>query len=72
MRWYNAMDPQKAINCDDLCREFLCQYLCNTDLTIILRDLKLIKQELKEGFSDYLARWRVNIAHMVDRPSEAD
>jgi len=50
------MDPRKVMNCDDLCREFLCQY--SYKLPITLRDLELINEEQKEEFSDYLTRWR--------------
>jgi len=72
MIWYNATDPRKAMNWNDLCRKFLRQYLYNANLLITLRDLELIKSEEKEWFSDYLARWRAKATHMVDHPSKVD
>ena len=56
IRWYNTIDPLQVTNWDDLCNELLSQYSYNTDLPIMLRDLELLKQEKKDGFTDYLAR----------------
>ncbi|KAJ8425183.1 hypothetical protein Cgig2_004687 [Carnegiea gigantea] len=58
MRWYNTVDPRKVMNWDDLCKEFLNQYSYNPDLPITLRDPAFLKQEEKEGFTNYLARYR--------------
>jgi len=55
------------MNWEDLGREFLHQYSYNTDLPITLRDLELIKQEEKEGFSNYLARWRAKATGLTLR-----
>ncbi|KAJ8422386.1 hypothetical protein Cgig2_024804 [Carnegiea gigantea] len=72
MRWCSNIDPRKVMNCDDPCKEFLNQYSYNTDLPITLRDLELLKQEEKEGLTNYLARWRAKATYMVGRPSEID
>jgi len=55
MRWYNAVDLRKVMNWDNHHREFLHQQSYNAGLPITLKDLELIKQEAKEGFSEYLA-----------------
>jgi len=56
---------------DDLCRDFLHKYSYNADLLITLKDLELIKEEGKEGFSDYHAG-EAKATHMADWSSEAD
>jgi len=50
---------------DDLCRDFLHKYSYNADLLITLKDLELIKEEGKEGFSDYHAG-EAKATHMAD------
>jgi len=32
----------------------------------------MIQQEEKEGFSDFLNRWRVKVTHIADQSVEAD
>jgi hypothetical protein len=39
---------------------------------ITKRDLEVTKQTEKEGFTDFLARWRGKAAKMIERPSEAE
>jgi len=39
---------------------------------MVLRNLKLLRQEGKEGFYEYLARWMVNVTHMVDQSSKVN
>jgi len=41
MRRYNAVDPQKLINWDDLNKDFLHRYSYNADLPITLKNLKM-------------------------------
>ena len=53
------------MNSDDMCREFLHQCSYNSDLLITLRDLELLEQKEKEGYTDYLARWKAKAAQIV-------
>jgi len=39
IRWYNAMEPWKAMNWNDLYRKLFLQYSYNVDLPITVRDL---------------------------------
>lgn len=71
-RWYHALDSQKTSSWDELCREFITQYSCNTEAPFTIRDLEMIKQEDKESFTDFLIRWRSHAAHMTNRPTEVD
>lgn len=70
--WYHALDAQKTNSWDELCREFINQYSCNTEAPFTLLDLEMIKQEGKESFNDFLIRWRSKAAHMSNRPTEVD
>ena len=72
VRWYNAVKPWKVTNWDDLYKKFLKQYSYNTIFLITLKDLGWLMQEEKEGFTDYLARWRVEVAHIVGRSFQID
>lgn len=71
-QWYHSLDPQKTNSWEELCREFLNQYSCNTEAPFTIRDLELYKQEENETFSTFLLRWKMKAAHMANRPVEAD
>jgi len=72
MRWYNTVNPWKVNNWDDMCKEFLCLYSYNADLSITSKDIELIKQEEKKNVSNFDAQWRVVVAHMANKPLTAD
>ena len=67
MRWCNTVELQKVTNYDDCRKEFLCQYSCNFDVPITLRDLKLTKQKEKESLFFFLAGWMAKAAHMANQ-----
>ncbi|XP_074300013.1 uncharacterized protein LOC141631211 [Silene latifolia] len=70
--WFFSLDPTRVSNWEDIKKEFLTQYSSNADLLITRRDLEVTKQTEKEGFTDFLARWRNKAAKMIERPPEAE
>ena len=51
---------------------FIAQYSYNTHIEVTTRYLEATRQELKEGFSEFVIRWRAKASMMTTRPSEKD
>lgn len=51
---------------------FIAQYSYNTQIEITTHDLETTRQELKESFSDFVARWRAKASMMTLRPTDKD
>ena len=48
------------------------QFIFNTMIDMILRDLETTKQGVGETFSEYMTRWKGKASRMVYRPNEKD
>ena len=51
---------------------FVAHYSYNTQIEVTTRDLEATRQEPKEGFSDFVTRWRAKASMMTTRPLEKD
>ncbi|KAL7215736.1 hypothetical protein ACSBR1_027808 [Camellia fascicularis] len=51
---------------------FVAQYSYNTQIEITTRDLETTRQEPKEGFSNFVTRWRAKASSMTTRPVDKD
>ena len=51
---------------------FVAQYSYNTQIEVTTRDLETTRQEPKESFSDFVARWRAKASMMTLRPTDKD
>ncbi|KAF5932561.1 hypothetical protein HYC85_028732 [Camellia sinensis] len=51
---------------------FIAQYSYNTQIEVTTRDLEATRQEAKEGFSDFVTRWRAKASMMTTRLAEKD
>ncbi|KAL7219870.1 hypothetical protein ACSBR2_012853 [Camellia fascicularis] len=51
---------------------FIAQYSYNTQIEVTTHDLKVTRQEPKEGFSDFMTRWRAKASLVTTRPSDKD
>ncbi|KAF5934446.1 hypothetical protein HYC85_030617 [Camellia sinensis] len=51
---------------------FVAQYSYNTQIEITTRDLETTRQEPKESFSEFVARWRAKASMMTIRPTDKD
>ena len=48
------------------------QFIFNTMIDMILRDLETTKQGVGETFSEYMTRWKGKASRTVYRPNEKD
>ena len=59
-------------NWEEMAEAFSEQYSYNTQIEVTTRDLEVTRQEPKEGFSEFVARWRAKASMMAARPSDKD
>ena len=59
-RWYYSLDPSKTKVWNELVELFVDQFIFNTMIDVILRDLKTTMQGVGETFSEYMTRWKGN------------
>nr|XP_023903579.1 uncharacterized protein LOC112015403 [Quercus suber] len=57
-RWYYGLDPSKTKVWNELVELFVDQFIFNTMIDVILRDLETTKQGVGETFSEYMTRWK--------------
>ena len=51
---------------------FVAQYSYDTQIEVTTRDLETTRQEPKESFSEFVARWRAKASMMTIRPTDKD
>ena len=71
-RWYYNLDPSKTKVWNGLMELFVDQFIFNTMIDVILRDLETTKQGVGETFFEYMTRWKGKAFRMVNRPNEKD
>ena len=71
-RWILKLDDSRVRSWEDICHEFHNHYKYNLEVDITRRDLKTMKQELKESFSTFITKWRSKATQMMNRPSEEE
>ena len=72
LRWFLNMEDNRARNWEDICGEFHNQYKYNIEVAMMRRDLETTKQEPKESFLAFIAKWRSKVAQMMNRPNEEE
>ncbi|KAL7186396.1 hypothetical protein ACSBR2_028192 [Camellia fascicularis] len=55
-----------------MAKAFIAQYSYSTQIEVTTYDFEATRQELKEGFSGFVTRWRAKASMMTTRPSEKD
>lgn len=70
--WYHLLDPAVTQNWKSTVHAFIKQYEYNLTLRITLRDLENTYQEPREGYSDFLMRWKTKASQMINRPEEEE
>ena len=66
------MDPSKTKLWNELVEFVMDQFIFNTMIDMILRDLETTKQGVGETFSEYMTRWKGKASRMVYKPNEKD
>ena len=72
LRWFLNMEDNRARNWEDICGEFHNQYKYNIEVAVMRRDLETTKQEPKESFLAFIAKWRSKVAQIMNRPNEEE
>ncbi|XP_028084157.1 uncharacterized protein LOC114285307 [Camellia sinensis] len=70
--WYAKLEDFVNQNWEMMAEAFIAQYSYNTQIEVTTRDLKTTRQEPKEGFSEFVIRWRAKASMMTTRSSEND
>lgn len=65
LQWYMQQENKDIQTWGNLCKSFLNQYDCNAQVKVTRSDLEIMKQGLKETFSNYVARWTKKASQMV-------
>ena len=70
-QWFYSLEHKKIATWDDAAIEFAKQYADNAEIQVNMRTLEVLTQNEKEGFTDFLSRWRKTSTQLVERPDEA-
>ena len=70
--WYAKLENSVKQNWEELAEAFVAQYSYNTQIEITTCDLEVTHQEPKEGFSEFMTRWRAKASMMTTRPFDKD
>ncbi|GMP26859.1 hypothetical protein CsSME_00003122 [Camellia sinensis var. sinensis] len=68
--WYAKLKDSIKRSWKEMAEAFIFQYSYSTQIEITTRDLEITRQELKEGFSDFVTHWRAKASMMTIRPVE--
>ncbi|KAL2922870.1 Activity-regulated cytoskeleton-associated protein [Bienertia sinuspersici] len=71
-KWFFSQSDKDTATWEDITHAFMTSYKGNTQVSTSLRELEILKQTEKEGFTTYLARWKEVAAQMVNPPSEKE
>ena len=55
-KWYFSLSPKETATWEDITYAFMTRYKGNSHTTTSQRELEILKQDEKEGFTTYLAR----------------
>ena len=69
-KWFFSLSDKDTATWEDITQAFMTRYRSNTQAKTSQRELEILKQGEKEGFTAYLARWRETAAQMVTQPPE--
>ncbi|KAL2929792.1 Activity-regulated cytoskeleton-associated protein [Bienertia sinuspersici] len=67
-----SLDDKDIATWEDIAHAFMTRYKGNAQVSTSFRELEILRQEEKEGFTAYLARWKEVAAQMVKTPSEKE
>ncbi|KAF5934425.1 hypothetical protein HYC85_030596 [Camellia sinensis] len=68
--WYAKLEDSVKRSWEEMVEAFVAQYSYNTQIEITTRDLETTRQEPKESFSEFVARWRAKASMMTIRPTD--
>ncbi|KAF5932946.1 hypothetical protein HYC85_029117 [Camellia sinensis] len=70
--WYAKLEDSVKRSWEEMAEAFVAQYSYNTQIEITTRDLETMRQDPKESFSEFVARWRAKASMMTLRPTDKD
>lgn len=70
--WYAKLEDSVKHNWKKMGKAFIAQYFYNAQIEVTTSDLEATHQEPKEGFFEFVTRWRAKASMMTTRPSKKD
>ncbi|KAL2930287.1 Activity-regulated cytoskeleton-associated protein [Bienertia sinuspersici] len=71
-KWFFSLSDKDTATWEDITHAFMTCYKGNTQASTSLREMEILTQTEKEGFTTYLARLKEVAAQMVNPPSEKE
>ncbi|KAL2935368.1 Activity-regulated cytoskeleton-associated protein [Bienertia sinuspersici] len=71
-KWFFSLPEKDTATWEDIAHAFMTRYKGNIQVQTSSRELEILKQEEKEGFTAFLTRWRQVAAQMVNTPPESE
>ncbi|KAL2894346.1 Short neurotoxin 3, partial [Bienertia sinuspersici] len=71
-KWFFSLSDKGTATWEDIIHVFLTRYKGKTQVSTSRRELEILKQDDKEGFTAYLARWKEVAAQMVNTPHKKE
>ncbi|OVA06399.1 Mitochondrial carrier protein [Macleaya cordata] len=72
LEWIIELDQSRYPTWAMLAEAFIRHFVYGIEGTVTRRQLESMRQEDDESFTDFLARWRLKVREMINRPSEEE
>ncbi|OVA11879.1 hypothetical protein BVC80_741g10 [Macleaya cordata] len=72
LEWIIELDQSRYPTWAMLAEAFIRHFVYGTEGTVTRRQLESMRQEDDESFTDFIARWRLKVREMINRPSEEE
>ncbi|KAL2901053.1 Activity-regulated cytoskeleton-associated protein [Bienertia sinuspersici] len=71
-KWFFSLDEKDIATWEHIAHSFMTRYKGNALMSTSLRELEILRQKEKEGFTTYLARWKETAAQLITTPPEKE
>ncbi|KAL2943743.1 MICOS complex subunit MIC19 [Bienertia sinuspersici] len=71
-KWFFSLDDKDTATWEDITHSFMTRYKGNTQMSTSLRELEILSQKEREGFTAYLARWKGIATQLITTPPEKE
>ena len=60
-RWFASLNASRRRTWDDLAQEFLRQFVFNTVIDVLSREIEALRQGPEESMTSFISRWNFNL-----------
>lgn len=71
-KWFFSLPEKDTVTWEEIAHAFMTRYKGNIQSQTSFRELEILMQEEKKGFTAYLSRWRGVAATLVSAPTEEE